>query len=118
MPRQGIAMIKRSVLGVVILALFTFGIYPIIWYVSIGREMRREGADVPTAWLMIVPIANIYWLWKWSCGVEYVTGKELSGAGAFLLLFLLNVIGMAIVQSALNEAVDRRQVRLPMAVAM
>lgn len=111
-------MTKRSVLGVCLLALFTFGIYSLIWYVSVGREMRRQGADVPTAWLSIIPLVNIYWLWKWSCGVEYVTNKELSGASAFLLLMLLNVIGMAIVQSSLNTAIDRQRVQLPMAMAM
>ena len=60
-------MKTRSVAGVIILSIVTLGIYPIIWHVRTKNEMNATGADIPTAWLLIVPIANIYWLWKWCC---------------------------------------------------
>jgi hypothetical protein len=84
------------------LSLITFGIYGLVWYVKTKNEMNAKGAQIPTAWLIIIPIANIYWLWKYSEGVESVTSKEMSAGLAFVLIFLLGVIGMAIVQSKFN----------------
>jgi len=83
-------------------SLITFGIYGLVWYVKTKNEMNAKGAQIPTAWLLIIPIANIYWLWKYSQGVEFVTKKETSAAVAFILIFLLSVIGMAIIQSRFN----------------
>jgi hypothetical protein len=100
-------MNKRSVAAVIILTLITFNIYGLIWFVKTKGEMVQHGADIPTAWLLIVPIANIYWMWKWSGGVEHVTRGKGSQAVAFLLVFLLGFIGMAIVQSWFNSAIDQ-----------
>ena len=52
-------MTKRSVLSVVALTLITFGIYAIVWTVKTKREMVKAGAEIPTSWLLLVPIANI-----------------------------------------------------------
>ena len=100
-------MTKRSPFAVLVLTLFTFGIYGLIWTVKTKGEMVRCGADIPTAWLLIVPIANIYFQWKFCGGVEHVTQGKSSQAVSFILMFLLGVIGMAIIQSSLNQAIDR-----------
>jgi hypothetical protein len=93
---------KRNPALVAVLSIITFGIYAIVWYVSTKEEMNQNyQADVPTAWLLIVPFVNIYWIWRFCGGVEKTTGQ--SAPVNFLLLFLLSVIGMAIVQSKLNE---------------
>ena len=99
-------MNKRSVVAVILLTCITFGIYAIVWFVKTKNEMVRHGADIPTAWLMIVPIASIWWMWKYSGGVEHVTRGKQSQAVAFILIFLLSIVGMAVVQTALNKAVD------------
>src|SRR5690348_3347878 len=99
-------MNKRSVVMVIILTFITFGIYSLVWFVKTKNEMVRSGADIPTAWLLIVPIANIYWQWKWAGGVEHVTRGKMSQVIAFILMFVLGIIGMAIIQSSLNKAVD------------
>lgn len=96
-------MTRRSPVVVLILALVTFGIYGLVWYVVSKREMNRLGARIPTAWLIIVPLVNIYWMWKFCEGVGHVTKERMSGPVAFLLLFFLSVIGMAIVQSSFNR---------------
>jgi hypothetical protein len=103
-------MKQRSPLYVVVLTLVTLGIYSIVWFVQTRREMVSRGADIPTAWLMIVPIVNFYWIWKWSEGVEQVTSNKMSQAMAFLLVCALNVVGlgilgMALVQKQLNQVV-------------
>jgi hypothetical protein len=101
-------MQKRSVVAVIVLTLISFGIYSLIWHVKTKREMVGEGADIPTSWLLIIPIANIYWYWKWCGGVEYVTRGKLSQAVSFLLSILLGVIGSAIIQDSLNKVIDAR----------
>ncbi len=56
-------MQQRSPFLVFLLSLITFGIYGIVWYVKTKNEMNARGAQIPTAWLLIIPIVNIYWLW-------------------------------------------------------
>lgn len=65
--------------------------------------MNTKGSGIPTAWLLIIPFANLYWLWKYSKGVAFVTNNNSSAGGTFALLFFLSVIGMAITQCALNR---------------
>lgn len=74
-----------------------------MWEVRTKSEMNAKGAQIPTAWLIIIPLVNYYWLWKFSEGVETVTSNKMSAVVAFLLLFFLGVIGMAIVQDKLNQ---------------
>jgi accessory gene regulator protein AgrB len=99
-------MTKRSVIGVLILTFITFGIYHIWWYVKTKDEMVELGAAIPTGWLIIVPFANIYWMWKWCVGVEHVSRGKMSAPVALLLMLLLNFIGTAIMQATFNEVAD------------
>lgn len=96
-------MKHRSPIAVLLLPFVTFGIYAIYWEVVTKIEMNKRGANIPTAWLIIVPIVNIWWLWKYSEGVEQVTGNKMSGVMSFILLFLLGFIGAAIVQDSFNK---------------
>ncbi len=107
-------MTKRSVVAVILLTIITFGIYALVWMVKTKGEMVKAGADIPTSWLIIVPIASIYWTWKFAGGVEHVTRGKQSQVMAFILLFVLGVIGMAIIQSELNK-VDGAASSLPQA---
>lgn len=99
-------MQKRSVVAVVLLTLFTFGIYHLIWLVKTKNEMEKHGARCVTAWIFLIPFGGLYYLWKYSGGVEHVTRGKQSQAVAFLVLLLTSVIGVAIVQSWLNQAID------------
>ena len=96
-------MKKRSVLAVLVLPLVTFGIYSIYWAVKTKGEMNKLGANIPTAWLIIVPVVNIWWMWKHSEGVDHVTGGKMSAVLAFILWFLLGFIGQAIIQDSFNK---------------
>ena len=96
-------MKNRNPILVIFLVFITFGIYGLVWYVMTKDEMNTKGATIPTAWLLIIPIANLYWLFKFCEGVEQVTNKGMTTAVAFLLVFFLGVIGMAIIQSELNK---------------
>ena len=96
-------MKHRSVLSVVLLSIFTLGIYTIVWLVKTKREMNSVGAEIPTAWWLIVPIGNIWWTYKYGQGVEKVTKGKVNAILAFVLFYLLWIIGMAILQSEYNK---------------
>lgn len=94
-------MKKRNPLAVFILPIITLGIYGLVWEVKTKNEMKSLGADIPTAWLIIIPFVNLYWLYKYCKGYAQVTKG--SAAVAFLLLFFLGSIGMAVLQSGFNK---------------
>jgi hypothetical protein len=96
-------MTQRSPIAVFFLPAITLGIYGLIWFVKTKDEMNGQGAEIPTAWLLLVPIANLYWIWKFAEGVGKVTRGDTSGGLALVLLLLLGNIGMAVIQSSLNK---------------
>lgn len=97
----------RNPILIILLTMITFGIYGLFWYVLVKNEMNRKGAKIPTALLLIIPIINYYWLWKFCEGVDKVTRRKMSGPVAFLLIFLLGIIGGAIIQNSLNQVSDK-----------
>ncbi|GAC1502506.1 MAG: hypothetical protein NVS1B10_07290 [Candidatus Saccharimonadales bacterium] len=96
-------MKQRSPAAVFILSLVTFGIYCLYWQVSTKNELNRLGAEIPTAWLLIVPIANLYWIWRYSEGIEKVSNGKITAVLTLILLLLLSIVGMAILQSEFNK---------------
>jgi hypothetical protein len=96
-------MKHRNPLAVFFLPFITLGIYGIVWFVKTKNEMNAQGSEIPTAWLIIIPFVNWWWMWKYSEGVDKVTKSELSTVISFILLFLLGSIGMAIIQNDFNK---------------
>jgi hypothetical protein len=97
-------MKNRSVLAVVLLPFITFGIYTLYWHVSTKRELNAKGAEIPTAWLIIIPLVNIWWTWKYYEGAEKVTDGKVSGVLMFVLALLVtSLISSAICQDAYNK---------------
>ena len=96
-------MKQRSPAAVFFLSLITFGIYALVWQVKTKGELNRLGADIPTAWLIIVPLANLYWIWRYCNGVEKVSGGQISAVLALILMLLLSIVGYAILQSEFNK---------------
>jgi len=96
-------MKRRNPLAVLFLPFITFGIYGIVWLVKTKDEMNSLGAQIPTAWLLIVPFANLYWLWVYGTGVALVTKGAFSALGSFLLKVFLGSIGYAILQNEFNK---------------
>jgi hypothetical protein len=100
---------RRDVLVVCLLSIVTFGIYFIVWMVKTKTEMNSLGAQIPTAWLLIVPIANIYWFYKYAEGFSTYVKKDNNAILWFLLWWVLSIVFMAwviwpaIVQSELNK---------------
>lgn len=99
-------MKNRNLVAVFALPIVTFGIYGIVWLVKTKDEMNRLGAQIPTAWLLIIPFVNFYWFWKYSEGVDHVTNGKMSAALAFILEIFLGNIGNTILQSEFNKLAD------------
>lgn len=97
-------MKNRSIAAVVLLPFVTFGFYALYWMVSTKNELNQKGAQIPTAWLLIVPIVNYYWIWKYYEGAEQVTNKKLNGVLLFVIhLFVISLVSMAIAQAEYNK---------------
>ncbi len=96
-------MQQRSLAAVLLLPFVTFGFYSLYWMVQTKTEMNSCGAEIPTAWLLLIPFVNIWWLWKFSEGVANVTRERMSTGVAFLLMFFLEPIGAMIIQNELNK---------------
>lgn len=97
-------MRNRNIAAVILLPFVTFGIYTLYWFVSTKGELNKKGANIPTAWLLIIPIANIYWMWKYFEGAELVTGGKVNSVLMFILgLFVSSLISSAVCQSAYND---------------
>ena len=97
-------MKHRSPVAVLLLPIITFGIHSLYWIVSTKTEINELVTEkVPTAWLLIVPIANFYFLWKYAAGASAVTKGEQSQGLIFVLALLLGPIGYAIIQSYYNK---------------
>ena len=97
-------MKHRSPVAVLLLPIITFGIYALYWIVATKGEINAIATEkVPTAWLLIVPIANFVFLWKYAGGTAEVTKGALSQGAAFALALFLGPIGYAVIQSSYNK---------------
>ena len=110
-------MKQRGPLTVLFLPIFTLGVYGLVWFVKTKNEMNSLGANIPTGWLLIVPFANLYWLWIYGTGVALVTKSAYSALGAFLLYLFLGPIGCAILQNEFNKIAAGAQQDVSAAVA-
>ncbi|HUA13445.1 MAG TPA: DUF4234 domain-containing protein [Candidatus Sulfotelmatobacter sp.] len=96
-------MKNRNPFLVLLFSIITLGIYYIYYLVSTKNEMKKLGAEIPTAWLLIVPIVWWYWFYKYAVGVDKVTNHEFSTGVSFVLLFFLGGIAGAIIQTGFNK---------------
>lgn len=61
----------RNLVVVVLLSIVTLGIYLVYWFVKTKEEMNSMGAQIPTAWLLVLfPIGTFYWVYKYAEGVQ------------------------------------------------
>jgi hypothetical protein len=88
---------------VYLLSILTFGIYYLYWAVQTKEEMNSLGANIPTGWLLIIPIANLYWWYKYCDAFAKFVSKDNNGVMYFIIFIFLPIIIPAIVQSGLNE---------------
>jgi hypothetical protein len=99
---------ERNVVLVYLLGIFTLGIYFIYWYVQTKREINENfDASIPTCWLLIIPIANIYWMFKYAEAYSLYVIKDDDKILWALLFILVGIIVPALVQIELNKHVGK-----------
>jgi membrane protease YdiL (CAAX protease family) len=100
-------MRNRNILGIVLLPFITLGIYTLYWFVSTKGELNNKGANIPTAWLIIIPLVNLWWMWKYFEGAEQVTNEKVNGVLMFVIALLItSIVSSAICQDAYNKLGD------------
>ena len=109
--QEEIESIFTAGLIIFILAMITYAlilvpiIYMVYWLVQTKAELKARGADeIPSSWLIIVPVANIYYIYKYAEGAEKVTKGKVSLI-LVLIIFIMAVpsIIMPICQSQYNK---------------
>jgi hypothetical protein len=94
---------ERSLLAIYLLGFFTFGLYFLYWDVSTKVEINELGGDIPTAFLIIIPIANLYWLYRYCEDFAKYVKKDDNAILYFVLFVFLPIIMPIIVQDELNK---------------
>ena len=94
---------KRNPAMVIILSIITCGIYLIYWSVQTKEEIKSLGANIPTMWLLIVPIGNLYLLYKYCEGFSDYVKKDKLGVIWFLTAVTIFPVLPIIIQVELNK---------------
>ncbi|MDA3856389.1 MAG: DUF4234 domain-containing protein [Candidatus Woesearchaeota archaeon] len=108
-------MVKhRNLIVGAILTVITFGIYIIYWLVSTKNEMNEElGAQIPTAWLLIIPFVGIYWSYKYCEGYAKYAAKDNNTWLYFILWIFVGFVIPPIVQIKLNKIAKEGVISTP-----
>ncbi|PTL59119.1 DUF4234 domain-containing protein [Paraconexibacter algicola] len=115
----------RNPLGVIGLTLITLGIYGIVWYYKVNKELaaigRAKGTEeagtspvtsvlaVTLGALVIVPaVVSMFRTWKRLNVAEGLVGREpdMSAPVGFVLMFLLGPVGTYFFQRNLNRVLQ------------
>jgi len=95
---------ERNIIVVYLLGIITFGIYFLYWFAKTKDEINNNfGANIPTAILVIIPIANIYWMYRYAKAFSENVKKDNNTILWALLFIIVGIIAPAIVQSELNK---------------
>ena len=94
---------QRNIVLLYILGIVTFGIYFLYWIYKTKHEINDLGAHIPTSLLIFIPIANIYWLYRYSEGFSAQVKRDDNAPLWFIVFFLILPVMPAIVQSELNR---------------
>jgi len=101
-------MRNRSIVGIVVLTVITFGLYTIYWFATTRGDLNRAGGRIPTTFLLIIPFANFYYLYVFADNFcRIVLKNESQRIGYFLLITLLMPIGVIIYQYHINEILHK-----------
>jgi hypothetical protein len=74
------------------------------WFYKTAEDMNSKfQAGLPSFFMILIPILNILWLWKWCQAVEKVTKGGTSAVMALVFLLFLGPIGAMLIQNKFNE---------------
>ena len=108
---QEINMTKRGVMTVILLSIFTCGIYAIYWYYVTAEELNRVEQKEPITNYILAIVFGIFscglylifWQYKFYKKIDAVTGETNMTINFVLSLLGLSIVSQAIVQSSINN---------------
>jgi hypothetical protein len=98
----------RSLVSVILLTVFTFGLYLIYWFYETKNEINANGGQIPTFWLFIIPFVNLYFLYKYSEAFAKIIKHDDNTLLYFIITACLPFIAIIYIQDSLNK-VARKQ---------
>lgn len=103
----------RNMVMQVILYIITLSIYGIYWFYATLKELHRangsdEGAGLWTL-LVIIPIANLFALWRYAHQYTQFVGEKYPGIAIFILFLVFAPAVWFLVQRDLNRAASYYQ---------
>jgi drug/metabolite transporter (DMT)-like permease len=104
-------MTERSVIKVLLLSIFTCGIYFIYWEYVTAQELNNKEPEEPLMnyilaillGIVTCGIYGIYWSFKFYKKVDNVTGENNLIVNFILSLLGLNLVSTCIVQNSINN---------------
>ena len=104
-------MKERSVVSVLLLSIFTCGIYAIYWTYATAKELNEKEPEEPLMnyilaillGIITCGIYSIYWMFKFYKKVDSVTGEDNFVLNFILSLIGLNLVSTCIVQNSINN---------------
>jgi len=90
---------------VIVLGIVTLGIYLVYWAVTRKIFLNKKGAEIPTAWLIIIPLVNYYFYYKLCEGWSKVCERksEESKWVMFLVWVIIPFVSAALMQEGINN---------------
>jgi len=105
MPKEAYSPVWK----VLLLSIITIFIYLLYWAVTRKRFLNKKGADIPTAWLIIIPIVNWYFYYRLCRGWARVCRQDSSAKWlAFALWLLIPFVAAAFMQDEINNRFYKR----------
>ena len=94
---------NRNPIMTILLSCCTGGIYALYWLVKTKEEIVSMGGEIPTAWFLIIPLLNIFWIYKYCDAFGKVVKKDDKGIMLLIIWLVLSPIAIYMVQSELNK---------------
>jgi hypothetical protein len=96
---------ERNPLMVIILMMCTFGIYGLYWIFVTSKELVEEGAELPPLWYIIIPILNLYYMYKYLEEWHKLVKYEQDFMMVVVIAIVFSPIVIYWVQTELNKLV-------------
>lgn len=78
--------------------------YSLYWLIATAYTLKRiDKARIPTIFLLIIPLANLWWMWRYSDAAANFVQQKHPRALIFVLIVLLGPIGLGILQDIYNK---------------
>lgn len=108
-------MTKRDVVTVVLLGIFTCGIYSIYWWYVTSNDLNKveDSEDSLMNYILALllglvtcGIYTIFWYYKFFKKLDAACSEENAVLNLVLCIFTTPIVAMAICQSSINKLVD------------